>query len=331
MEELYQNPVKEDLPDDRDHRFCDIHGEHSEQCITKTQVFTQKNEVSTAERQATLKHQLKKELKSNVDLRSAINSAIIQQGLLNSCSACAIAIAVEAKFKREQKEFVNNGIQTTNASQMFIYYNERVIEGKADINGTVFIRNGIKSLFKNGICSDELWPYPKDALPEYVIEAMNSGTSAQVQQAVGKAVDQYKDEVQLVISETPSPSAISQAEKHKISRYARLSIDNGLDELKHALSKGMPVVFGMMIPVGFFITPETGLMKMPTSETKRLGGHAMIVVGYDDEQQHFIVRNSYGVDFGDNGYCYIPYEFFIGSYPNGEKEQANVFSFWCLL
>jgi len=327
IEELYQSPLKEDLPDNRDHQFCDIHGEHSLECIAQTRAETKKIDVTSTEIQNTVKQQLK----NKVDLRADINSAIIQQGLLNSCSACALAIAVEAKFKRENKEFVNDGVKTTNASQMFIYYNEREIEGKVDINATVFIRNGIKSLFNSGICSDKLWPYPKDALPEYVIEAMNTGTSSDVQQAVGKAVKQYQKEVQVVISETPSPSAIAQAKKHRISRYASLSIENGLDELKHALSKGLPFVFGMMVPVGFFITPETGLFKMPSKDTKRLGGHAMIAVGFDDQKQHFIVRNSYGVDFGDNGYCYIPYEFFTSSYPTADKEQANAFSFWCLL
>jgi len=327
IEELYQNPVQEDVPDERDHQFCDIHGEHSLECIAETRAQTKKTDVTTTE----IKNTVQQQIKNKVDLRADINSAIIQQGLLNSCSACALAIAVEAKFKREGKDFINDGIETTNASQMFIYYNERVIEGKVDINAPVFIRNGIKSLFNNGICSDKLWPYPKDALPEYVIEAMNTGTSKDVQQAVGKAVKQYQDEVQVVISETPSPSAIAQAKKHRISRYASLSIENGLDELKLSLSKGLPFVFGMMVPVGFFITPESGLMKMPTKDTKRMGGHAMIAVGFDEKHQHFIVRNSYGVDFGDGGYCYIPYEFFTSCYPNGEKEQANAFSFWCLL
>ncbi|MCJ8319314.1 MAG: hypothetical protein MJK12_06755, partial [Colwellia sp.] len=250
VEALYQSPVKEDLPDNRDHQFCDIHGEHSLECIAQTRANTKNLDVSSTE----VKNTIKQQLKSNVDLRADINSAIIQQGLLNSCSACALAIAVEAKFRRENKDFINDGVKTTNASQMFIYYNERVIEGKVDVNAPVYIRNGIKSLFKNGICSDKLWPYPKDALPEYVISAMNDGTSADVQRAVQKATIQYQDETQLVISETPSPSAIAQATKHRISRYASLSIENGLDELKHSLSKGLPFVFGMMVPVGFFIT-----------------------------------------------------------------------------
>ena len=327
MEELYKNLVEPDLIDNRDHQFCDIHGEHSLECIEDTRAQTKKVDVSTVE----IKKTVQQQLKMKVDLRTHINSPIIQQGLLNSCSACALAIAVEAKFKRENKDFINDGVQTTNASQMFIYYNERVIEGKVDINAPVFIRNGIKSLFNKGICSDQLWPYPKDALPEYVIAAMNTGTSNEVQQAVGKAIKQHQNEIQIVISERPSPSAIAQAKKHRISRYASLSIENGLDELKHALSKGLPFIFGMMVPVGFFITPETGLMTMPTSETKRLGGHAMIAVGFDEEHQHFIVRNSYGVDFGDSGYCYIPYEFFTGSYQQNGKELKNTFSFWCLL
>lgn len=41
-----------------------------------------------------------------------------------------------------------------------------------------------------------------------------------------------------------------------------------------------------------------------------LGGHAMLVVGYDDEGGYLIVRNSWVEQWGDNGYCYLPYEYY---------------------
>jgi C1A family cysteine protease len=44
-----------------------------------------------------------------------------------------------------------------------------------------------------------------------------------------------------------------------------------------------------------------------------LGGHALLVVGYDDATQCFTVRNSWGDSWGDKGYCYIPYKYLTNS------------------
>ncbi|AOW77721.1 hypothetical protein A3Q34_13200 [Colwellia sp. PAMC 20917] len=74
---------------------------------------------------------------------------------------------------------------------------------------------------------------------------------------------------------------------------------------------------------------------MPAKNEISLDGHALLPVEYNAPAQHFIVRNSQGKEFGDQGYCYIPYDFFIGKYNtnqiNKAKEaQDNTFSFWCL-
>lgn len=46
---------------------------------------------------------------------------------------------------------------------------------------------------------------------------------------------------------------------------------------------------------------------MPKDNDESMGGHAVVVVGYDDEKEWFIIRNSWGVEVGDNGYFYLPY------------------------
>lgn len=49
---------------------------------------------------------------------------------------------------------------------------------------------------------------------------------------------------------------------------------------------------------------------MPDVEIEALiGGHAVLAVGYDNSTQHFIIRNSWGADWGDKGYFYMPYEY----------------------
>jgi len=71
-------------------------------------------------------------------------------------------------------------------------------------------------------------------------------------------------------------------------------------------------------------------MTMPSIDEVRLGGHALLAVGFDDDKQVFIVRNSWGEEFGDKGYCYIPYEFFSSSFTGSNGEENNTFSYWCL-
>jgi len=314
MHKHYKRTVQPDCDDHRDHLFCDIHGQDASKYADEHP-------------------------KTKVDLRADISSGIIQQGLLNSCSACAISIAVEVYFKNTGEAFINKSLDKSanketvtslDASQMFIYYNERVLENKVDLNAPVFIRDGIKSLFKNGICSEQSWPYPESALPESINEVLKNGTTEEIQQTVVQILKDHEPEIHAAISQRPSATAIAQAAKHRISRYCKLSIEQGIDEIKDALTQGMPVVFGMIEPKSFFLIPTSGIMSMPSPQEDRIGGHALITVGFDDNTQHFIVRNSYGEDFGDKGYCYIPYDFITGSYKQGDEELANAFSFWCL-
>jgi C1A family cysteine protease len=322
MEALHQRTVQPDAHDHRDHQFCDIHGGNSsDYCHIDCPIETQKKIVE---------HSLTK-----IDLREKLTSEIINQGLLNSCSACAIAVASELYLIRDSQPFIDENASNIDASQMFIYYNERVMEDKVDINAPVFIRNGIKSLFKNGICSEKSWPYPEMLLPESLKTIVANGTMAEIQNELTRVLTKHEAEIKAAITETPSQQAITQAQKHIISRYCNLTLDDELTELKLALSKGMPFIFGMMVPKSFYLTPASGVVAMPSPDEARLGGHALLAVGYNDEKKHFIVRNSWGEEFGDQGYCYMPYEFFTGKYStnktdNSAELKANTFSFWCL-
>jgi len=317
LEAIHQRTVLPDPCDDRDHQFCDIHGGNSK-------------EFSHIACPVETKEAIAKVNKSKVDLRDKLTSEIINQGLLNSCSACALAVASELYLIRDGQPFVDENASNIDASQMFVYYNERVLEDKVELNSPVFIRNGIKSLFNNGICSEKSWPYPEMALPTSIKQAVATGTIEEIQEEVSRVLAEHQHEIQAAIKEKPSSQAIEQAKKHIINRYCKLDEENDLLELRLALSKELPVVFGMMVPKSFYLVGADGVMAMPVDDEPRLGGHALLVVGYDDEKQHFIVRNSWGKEFGDGGYCYMPYEFFASKYKQGENEQDNTFSYWCL-
>ena len=86
-----------------------------------------------------------------------------------------------------------------------------------------------------------------------------------------------------------------------------------VDTIKHALANKIPVVFGMSIYESFMseATTTTGVVSMPKNTEVLIGGHAMMLVGYD--KSNFIVRNSWGDKWGDSGYCYVPYDYLTDS------------------
>ena len=48
---------------------------------------------------------------------------------------------------------------------------------------------------------------------------------------------------------------------------------------------------------------------MPDRSERMLGGHAVLLVGYDDNKQLYKFRNSYGTGWGVEGYGYLPYQY----------------------
>jgi C1A family cysteine protease len=81
--------------------------------------------------------------------------------------------------------------------------------------------------------------------------------------------------------------------------------------MRHALANKNPFVFGFMVYESFEspTVDETGKIPMPSTTEKALGGHAMCAVGYNDTDKRFLIRNSWGTDWGMNGYGTIPYDY----------------------
>lgn len=159
-------------------------------------------------------------------------------------------------------------------SRLFIYYNEREMENTTEIDNGAEIRDGIKTINKIGVCPETLWPYD---------------------------ISKFTNK--------PTADCYENAKHHKSVKYHRLN--NSLDELKSTLEEGYPFVFGFAVYESFESkeVADTGIMVMPSKKEKLLGGHAVMGVGYNDETRCFIIRNSWGIDWGDKGYFYMPYDF----------------------
>ncbi|HEX9366048.1 MAG TPA: C1 family peptidase [Vicinamibacterales bacterium] len=208
-------------------------------------------------------------LPARVDLRPQ-NPPIYDQGQLGSCTAQAIAAALEFDQAKQQQADVFI------PSRLFIYYNERVIEGTVDEDSGAMLRDGIKSVAKQGGPHETLWPY----------------AVSRFRQKPGAAV--YKD-----------------GARHEAILYQRLP--QTIDQLKGCLAGGYPFVFGFSVYVSFESrsVATTGDVPMPGRNEALLGGHAVVAVGYDEPARRFLVRNSWGAAWGLRGYCTMPYEYLL--------------------
>jgi len=215
-------------------------------------------------------------LPSSADLRPNC-PPVYDQGQLGSCTANAIAGAIEFEQKKQ-------ALPEFTPSRLFIYYNERVIEHDPQVDNGAQIRDGIKSVAKQGVCPEASWPYS----------------------------DQNTDPnpcPQCPYAKKPPASCYTQGKSHTVKLYQRLT--PLLATLKGCLASGYPFVFGFTVYASFESqqVAQTGIVPMPAPGEGVVGGHAVMAVGYDDSKQQFIVRNSWGAGWGLQGYFMIPYAY----------------------
>jgi C1A family cysteine protease len=206
-------------------------------------------------------------LPRRIDLRGGC-PPVYDQGLLGSCTAHAIAGAVEFALGHQRAADVFT------PSRLFIYYNERVIEGTVDEDAGAMLRDGIKSVARLGAPHEGLWPY--------VIARFRT---------------------------RPAPPVYEDGLKHQALLYRRVT--QTLDQMKGCLAAGFPFIFGFAVYESFEndAVRRSGRVPLPDARESLLGGHAVVAVGYDDAASRFIVRNSWGADWGDHGYCTMPYDY----------------------
>jgi len=198
--------------------------------------------------------------------------AVYDQGQLGSCTANAIAAAIQFDQMKQKLPKVSR------PSRLFIYYNERAMEGTVDSDSGAQIRDGIKSVAKQGDCPESLWPY--------VVVRFRTRPPARC----------YQDAVH-----------------HKAVVYQRLPQD--LTSMRGCLAAGYPFVFGFTVYQSFESADvaRTGRVELPRPGEGVVGGHAVMAVGYDDLAERFVVRNSWGTGWGKRGYFTMPYAYLTQS------------------
>jgi C1A family cysteine protease len=161
---------------------------------------------------------------------------------------------------------------------LFIYYNERVIEGTVDEDAGAMLRDGMKSVAKQGAPHERLWPY---------------------------VISKFRTR--------PTPASYKDGAKHPAVLYQR--VVQHVSQFEACLAAGYPFVFGFAVYESFetAAVSRSGRVPMPKRTELLIGGHAVLAVGYDETKRVFIVRNSWGKGWGMQGYFTMPFDYLFDS------------------
>jgi C1A family cysteine protease len=191
---------------------------------------------------------------------------VYDQGQLGSCTANSVGAILEFN-ELKQKE-----TDAATPSRLFIYYNERAMEGTISQDSGAEIRDGIKSVAQLGAPPETMWPYD-----------------------ISK------------FARKPPAAAYKAAVKHQAIRYARVA--QTAVAIQSVLAVGFPISYGFTVYESFESdVSANGIVPMPQPDEKTLGGHAVVAVGYKTirGQLYFECRNSWGPDWADHGYFWMP-------------------------
>lgn len=209
-------------------------------------------------------------LPRRVDLRRFAGAVENQQNT-NSCTANAGVSACEIWMDRAKKP--------VDFSRLFLYYNER--EEYPHLHGQdngAYMRDICRCLNKQGVCLESSWPF-----------------------AIWD------------IHTKPPQSCYDEANMYKVGRYERIE-NHEVDKVKAALAMGCPVLVGMYLREPFFNLPAEEnnfqwYIQQSYPTRPQIGSHAMLIVGYDDDTAHWIIENSWGTGWANQGYGFVPQGF----------------------
>lgn len=192
---------------------------------------------------------------------------VYDQGQTNACTAHAWAAAYAFQHWKETS-------QISRPSRMFIYYNERLLNGDTSEDAGAQVRDGCKALAKYGSIDESRWPFNHHDL-----------------------------------FTQPPEDAYDAAAGHAVTVYERIPQDRA--QLQAALLDLRPVVFGMAVYRSMETdeVARTGDVPIPSRNEMLLGYHCVLLEGWDDRSQRYYARNSWGASWGRAGSFTLPYEY----------------------
>jgi C1A family cysteine protease len=272
-------------------------------------------------------HPQVKPTKCNLVLNLPHDQLPYDQGQLGSCTANGLSFAY-CYCELKQK---NKGAFMP--SRLFIYYNERLIENSVNTDSGAQIYDGIRALQQYGVCSEEEYPYDapnftKKPADKLYVSAKHC--EAKTFYKLCNPTDKFDNTIDPLDNNKNTDTDIIDP---KMS-----------DHVKAALNSGYPVIMGFSVFDSFESdnVANTGILPMPRHTESQVGGHCVVIVGFDDSKRSFLVRNSWGTNWGchpdgsvpkdpkhDNnrGYFMMPYAFVDGIDSNNTPYCSD---FWVI-
>jgi len=225
---------------------------------------------------------------NKIDLREFC-SPIENQGNLGSCTAHAAAGIIEYYEKRAYKKHLE-------ASRLFIYKTTRnLMQTTGDAGG--WLRSTMGALVMCGVPIEKYWPYQVD---DFDVE--------------------------------PDAFIYSMAKNYEAVKYfchdpqgAKVPYPDVLKSVKQYLEAGVPSMLGFWGFPSFDKCDTKGGIPYPAEGESAEWGHAIVAVGYDDSKEiknttnnkestgALLIRNSWGKEWGDKGYGWLPYEYVLNN------------------
>jgi len=203
-------------------------------------------------------------------------SEVKDQGEKGACVGFAVAAMVEWQQQQEYLKEIEQGNTYTrdkkhyDLSEQWIYHRAREIDGFSDDSGGTTLRAALKIVNKYGVPPEEGWNYN-----DHII---------------GR----------------PKFWSYSTAKWARSKSYYRI---DSIEEMKDTLVNIGPFVTGVLVFYEFFYPDNNGYIDYPSNTNNYYGGHAICITGYDDDRQCFKFKNSWGKNWGKDGYGWLPYSY----------------------
>lgn len=171
--------------------------------------------------------------------------------------------------------FAQRNSKNVSISELFIYYNSRAHDANINNDSGATLVNAVNAVKEKGACYTKTYPYNIESF-----------------------------------SQLPSDDAYAEAKHQLVNKACRINITE--KDFKHAIANGHPVIIGLKIFESFYPQDDSGIIPFPSNneaESEQYGNHALLVVGYNEEEKLFKIRNSWGEKFGAEGYGYAPYDY----------------------
>ena len=205
---------------------------------------------------------------------------IINQGQIGSCVGWSSGYGAFTIMKAQNEGWTDEAVITENAYSALYIYNQVKIGSCGQ--GSLF-SDALKFLKTEGDCLSKEFDYPNDDCnrqpnKEHKVAAQSSNYEVKEYFTLFRSTDKAKQKI---------------------------------EQTKLSISEDKPVIIGMLIRENFkYLSKEDKYWNPEVGNTASAGGHAMVIVGYNDGKEAFEVMNSWGSQWGNDGYFWLKYDDF---------------------